>query len=489
MLSTIPRPWRSLRVLGAALLLVLVLLPALMYSLLAELQARQRGLLIGSVRDAGVAIAAGLEPTLRNLTPDAFGGLDATLGPFAESRRSIMLLFHPAAGARDEQFFLVASVPPLSPNDAAGTQATLAELGVLPALSRSCEGGVPLAERVAGRDGTETMLTSVTGIAGPTGCWAVLIAANSADMLGDIDDRPFWRQPEVQRAIAAYIVMAALILAIFAAVRANLARIRRHALEPAAAGGFASVTTLPEIAPVALAIDAMVLRLRTAAEQMRQAAMDNAHAFKGPIATIRQAVEPLTGATPPLERVQPALATVVSALDRLDGLVRAARQLDSAAADLLEIAEQRVDLCPLLRGLVEEPRVDGVTIAAELDAAVVRGQADAIETVFENLLDNAVGFSPPGGTVRVALAAAEGHAVVTVEDEGPGVPAAQLPHIFERYVTDRRRAPRAADAPHFGIGLWLARQNVRALGGDIVARNRFPGGFSVRVTLPLTGLG
>jgi two-component system sensor histidine kinase ChvG len=317
----------------------------------------------------------------------------------------------------------------------------------------------------------------------------VLIAVNSADLLAGIDDRPFWQQPEVQRALAVYAAMAALILAIFAAVRGNLARIRRHALEPAAAGGFAAVTDLPEIAPVARAIDGMVLRLRGAAEQMRRAAEDNAHAFKGPIATIRQAVEPLTGATPPPERVQPALAAVVSALDRLDGLVRSARHLDAAAADLLEIAGERVDLRALLQGLAEEPRADGVTIAADLAPAVVRGEADAIETVFENLLDNAVDFSPAGGTVRVALAAAGGRAVITVEDDGPGVPPARLTHIFERYVSDRHAAPRAAGGTHFGIGLWIARQNVQALGGSIEARNRPAGGLCVRVTLPLADAG
>ncbi len=484
MLRALLHPWRSLRVLGAALLLVLVVLPVLMYSLLAELQGRERDLLVASVRDAGAAIATGLEPILHNLPPDAFGSLDAILRPFAGSRRSIMLLFHPTLGAPGQQFFLVASVPALSPQEAAGTQATLAALGVLPALAGSCEGGVPLADRVMAPDGTASVLTSVSGIAGATGCWAVVIAVNTADLVAGIDDRPVWRQPEAQRAAAVYIVMAVLILAIFAAVRGNLARIRRRALEPAASGGFAAVTDLQEIAPVARAIDAMVMRLHRAAEQMRQAAEDNAHAFKGPIATIRQAVEPLTGATPRPERVQPAVAAVVAALDRLDGLVLSARRLDSAAADLLEISEQRVDLRALLAGLAEEARPNGVTIAVTLAPAMVRGEPDALETVFENLLDNAVSFSPPGGTVRLTLETAYEYAVVTVEDDGPGVAPSRLADIFERYVTDRSDATSGAGEAHFGIGLWIARQNVSALGGGIVAHNRVPSGLCVRVPLP-----
>jgi two-component system, OmpR family, sensor histidine kinase ChvG len=165
--------------------------------------------------------------------------------------------------------------------------------------------------------------------------------------------------------------------------------------------------------------------------------------------------------------------------------VLSAWHLDSAAADLLEVRAQPVDLCALLRGLAEEPRTDGVTIAADLAAAEVTGEAAAIETVFENLIDNAAGFSPPGGTMRITLVTLDGQAIVTVDDDGPGVPEARLADIFERYVTDRSAAPQAGTRSHFGIGLWIARQNVMALGGDIAASNRTPHGLHVRVTLPL----
>ena len=128
-----------------------------------------------------------------------------------------------------------------------------------------------------------------------------------------------------------------------------------------------------------------------------------------------------------------------------------------------------------------------MTVVADLASADVSGEAAAIETVFENLLDNAAGFSPAGGTVRVTLVTLDGRAIVTVEDDGPGVPAARLPDIFERYVTDRGAARPAAGETHFGVGLWVARQNVLALGGDIVASNRTPRGLRVRVALPLAG--
>ena len=189
-----------------------------------------------------------------------------------------------------------------------------------------------------------------------------------------------------------------------------------------------------------------------------------------------------------------------TSLDRLDGLVRSARRLDSATADLLEIAHDRVDLSALLRALAADSRAmrgaQRVTITESLAQGVfVLGAAEAIESIFENLLDNALGFSPPGGTVRLSLAVTEGIALAKIEDEGPGVPEAALSRIFERYYTDRRAmrresAPAGTGEPaHFGIGLWIARQNARALGGDITAVNRVPHGLSVRVRLKVAGRG
>jgi two-component system sensor histidine kinase ChvG len=132
-----------------------------------------------------------------------------------------------------------------------------------------------------------------------------------------------------------------------------------------------------------------------------------------------------------------------------------------------------------------------VNIVETLASGVgVLGEADAIESIFENLLDNALGFSPLLGTVRVSLRISGETAQVKIEDEGPGVPEAMLERIFERYYSDRRAMPRrdmlaTGEPAHFGIGLWIARQNVRALGGDIAAAIRVPRGLSVCVQLPL----
>jgi two-component system sensor histidine kinase ChvG len=134
-----------------------------------------------------------------------------------------------------------------------------------------------------------------------------------------------------------------------------------------------------------------------------------------------------------------------------------------------------------------------VTIVEALVPGVAAlGEADAIESIFENLLDNALSFSPPHGTVRLSLSITDETVQVKIDDEGPGVPEAALGRIFERYYSDRRAVPRNemlvnGEPVHFGIGLWIARQNARALGGEIVATNRMPRGLSLCVRLPAAG--
>ena len=485
---------RSLRVQALALLAVLVALPVLFHVIFAHAQDQQRELLVTAVRDAGTAIAAGLAPALHDLEPEKFSDLEGQLSRFADPRRRIVLLFHPNTESADTAFFLVASEPAIAVEQLDEERQRLGSLGVLPALARSCTGGTPMAERVDLPSGGAAMITSITGVSAKAGCWAIVIAVSSERVLAGIDDRPFYARPELELALFVYGVMAGLILLIFGSVMTALRRFRRVALAPTAAGSFAAATVVPEIMPVARAIDTMVQRLHGTAEMLRQAAEDNAHAFKGPIATIRQAVEPLIGKAPAPQRLQPALAAMTASLDRLDGLVQSARRLDTATADLLEMAETRVVLSALVRGLLADCRAmraaQQVTIADALEPnVVVLGEPEAIEGIVENLLDNALSFSPAGGTVRVSLTAEGSEARLSVLDEGPGVPAAALSRIFDRYYSDRRAAPAGEEAAHFGIGLWIARQNARALGGEITASNRAPSGFCVRLSLPLAPSG
>jgi two-component system sensor histidine kinase ChvG len=330
----------------------------------------------------------------------------------------------------------------------------------------------------AGRE----VLTAVATVAGRAGCWAVVIGTAEARLQGVASPDPYWQRPEARAALAIYALMAGLVALIFSGVWRALLRMRRLAAGEETAEGFAETARVPELATLAAAFDAMVVRLRRSAEMMRQAAEANAHAFKGPIGTIRQALEPLRRHDDTARWLEP----VDAALNRLDGLVRSARVLDSAAAELLEPELEAVDLSELASAVVDgfASSHPGRVAGAVALGVVVRAQVEALETVLENLIENAMGFSPPGRPVRVALRREGTEAVLTVEDDGPGVAPERLAHIFERYYSHR---PGQAPGAHFGIGLWLVRQHVLLLGGAIAAVNRRQGGLSVEVRLPLAG--
>jgi len=109
-----------------------------------------------------------------------------------------------------------------------------------------------------------------------------------------------------------------------------------------------------------------------------------------------------------------------------------------------------------------------------------------IESIAENLIDNAASFAPPGSEILVHLTRDDSFAHLTVSDQGPGVAAGQLERIFERYYVERdAEASNEPGQNHFGIGLSITRRNVEAMGGTIAAENRIPRGLTVHVRLPL----
>jgi len=245
----------------------------------------------------------------------------------------------------------------------------------------------------------------------------------------------------------------------------------------------------------------MVEALHRSAADIRQTAEDNAHAFKTPIAVIRQSIEPLRRAlAPDNQRAQRAIGVVEHSLDRLDGLVASARRLDEATADLIAKPRVPVDLGRVIGGVIQIRSgilathdvsivlaSHDLTISADLlPGLYVLGTEEMIETVVENLIENAVSFSPAGSEILVHLTRDRRFAHLTVSDQGPGVPAEQLERIFDRYYSERRTdAASEATSSYFGIGLWISRRNVEAIGGTIEAENLEPKGLAIHVRLPL----
>ncbi|TXH36276.1 MAG: ATP-binding protein [Rhodospirillaceae bacterium] len=178
----------------------------------------------------------------------------------------------------------------------------------------------------------------------------------------------------------------------------------------------------------------------------------------------------------------------------------AARRVDETIAELMNAPRQAVDLSALLQNMTRGFNDAQGTLQAHQRVRVevtasqrvrVAGTEEAIETVVENLLDNAISFSPAGATVRVQLQSKGGVARMTIEDQGPGVAQEDLERIFERHFSHRSESPAFVNGEvpgadtHFGIGLAIVRRNVELMDGSVIAENRAEGGLKVTVRLPV----
>jgi len=485
---------------------IFLVVPAFLYREFSAAYQESQELLLRGVRDEGRAISQSLLPLLETADSATLPALGPYLARFAGEVTTIKLLLAPTGvGEGIQGFYYVASWPAVAPSNLQAERETLAQQGVLNRLAQNCRGEMPFSLIYHRPTGGAEIVTAVTPLATPAGCWAV-VASFSADAFPSAHlGQPYWATPTVQVAAVIYLAMAAITLSTLLSVRGGLRRFARRARrirdQGPDAGTFADRADLPELADAGAEFDRMVNALQRSAADIRRTAEDNAHAFKTPIAVIRQSLEPLRRALPEdNQRAQRAIGMLEHSLDRLDGLVASARRLDEATADLIAKPRVPVDLGRVIGGLIQiqSPILASrdltlilashdLTIAADLSPGVfVLGTDEMIETVLENLIDNAVSFSPPGGRILVHLTRDGRFAQLTVADEGPGVPPGQLKQIFDRYSSERRaEASNGAYSSYFGIGLSIARRNVEAMGGTIEAENRTPHGLAVHIRLPL----
>jgi two-component system sensor histidine kinase ChvG len=489
------RRWRFYRSLAAkvtVLGLIFLAVPIIVYDRFREADETQKALLLRSVREQGRVMTQAMVPLLAETDRPALPQLGRVLARFADDLTNVKLLFSPADRPG---FYYVASWPTVSSAQLDAERDELSREGVLDRLTQTCEGDLPFALRYQLPSGKDEVVTSVTPLRTPVGCWAVVTSFSAGAMPGASLGRPYWESPEVRVAAAIYLAMVLLTFTTFWSIRSGLKRFAERASairEHRPSGSFSAQNDVPELAHVAEEFDRMVEVLAASARDIRRAAEDNAHAFKTPIAVIRQSLEPLKRAiVADNQRGLRALGLIESSLDKLDGLVASARRLDEATADLMDTPRNDIDLSSLLVRLLQ---AQAETLAQRRlqfrghirPKVIIHANEEMVETVIENLFENAVSFSPDGEAIGVRLEARDGMAEMLIGDSGPGVPVEHLDRIFDRYFSHRPSLDASGDnQTHFGIGLWVARRNVEALGGSIEAENRRPQGLLVRVRLPL----
>jgi two-component system sensor histidine kinase ChvG len=487
------RLWRAFLVKLALLLVIFIAVPWILYGQFRSADAEMQRLLLKSAQEQGRLVVESVKPLLTRFDPGTVQRLGAALERIGSPETNIKVLFRPGDAPDSEQFYYVASAPAVPAPYLAAEQKKLIETGIFKRVPATCEEVDSSAARFTNPDGKEELLVSLTPVHTMPGCWVVITSSAAAEFLGTGIGRSYWKTPEVRIAALIYVMMAVFVVLLFLdgarSLRGFADLARRIRNRRGATATFAELNRVPELDGVALEFDRMVGSLRRSAKMIRYRAEDNAHAFKTPIAVIAQSLEPLKRVFGPTSgRPARAVEMIEQSVNRLDVLVSAARQMDEATAEIIDPSRDPVDVSGLLRRIgneyTESLKRRNIRVGVSVDdAIVVLAQEDALETVFENLIENAASFSPSGGEIMLSAAVDGDWATITVEDSGPGVPDGNLERIFERYFSSRS-ADGADKEAHFGVGLWIVRRNIEVVGGSVVAENRESGGLRMRVGLP-----
>ncbi|GAA4912797.1 HAMP domain-containing sensor histidine kinase [Streptomyces coeruleoprunus] len=237
-----------------------------------------------------------------------------------------------------------------------------------------------------------------------------------------------------------------------------------------------------EIARLSRSFNAMTAALASSRDRQAQLIADAGHELRTPLTSLRTNIELLarseeTGRAIPADDRRALMASVKAQMTELASLIGDLQELSRPDAvtpgRLGVVALHEVLDTALARARLRGPEL---TVTADVRPWYVRGEAAALERALVNVLDNAVKFSPPGGTVEVALV----DGVVTVRDHGPGIPADELPHVFERFW----RSPSARSLPGSGLGLSIVARTVGQAGGEVALTPAEGGGTRAVIRLP-----
>jgi two-component system sensor histidine kinase MprB len=217
--------------------------------------------------------------------------------------------------------------------------------------------------------------------------------------------------------------------------------------------------------------------LERSVDAQRQLVADASHELRTPLASLRTNIEVLQRADglPAADRAD-LLRDLVTQTDELTNLVADVVDLSRRGEPAADFEDVRLD--EIVRAGLERARrlAPQIVFAERIEPWLVRGVPERLTRLVANLLDNAIKWSPPGGTVEVTLHEGE----LTVRDHGPGFPPEDIPLVFDRFY----RADTARALPGSGLGLAIVRQVAEAHGGRAVAANADGGGALLRVTLP-----
>jgi two-component system, OmpR family, sensor histidine kinase MprB len=237
-----------------------------------------------------------------------------------------------------------------------------------------------------------------------------------------------------------------------------------------------------EVARLSRSFNSMTSSLASSRDLQQQLIADAGHELRTPLTSLRTNIELLTrseetGRPIPEADRKALMSSVKAQMTELAALIGDLQELSRSEGQRGERV-QVISLEDTVESALRRARLRGpeLTITADLQPWYVRAEPAALERAVVNILDNAVKFSPEGSTVEVQLTSG----TLTVRDHGPGIPAEELPHVFDRFW----RSPSARALPGSGLGLSIVARTVQQAGGEVTLARAEGGGTVATVRLP-----
>jgi two-component system sensor histidine kinase CpxA len=225
----------------------------------------------------------------------------------------------------------------------------------------------------------------------------------------------------------------------------------------------------------------MATRIEDLVSAQQRLLSNVSHELRSPLTRLQVAMGIVRQKAP--EGLDRALDRIERESDRLENMIAQILTLSRFENDMQQVEWRTIELDDIVRRVVEDARFEAeprqITIIDQIDGPLqMEGDAQLLHSTLDNVVRNALRFSPADGTIRVALSQGPGQVTLTISDEGPGVPEDKLARLFDPFYRLDQTNPGA------GLGLNIALQAVQLHEGSIQAVNNQPHGLTVIIDIP-----
>lgn len=244
--------------------------------------------------------------------------------------------------------------------------------------------------------------------------------------------------------------------------------------------------TESELGELAAVLNSTFARLESAFAQQKQFASDAAHELRTPVTVMLTQTQTALNRERSAAEYKQAVEACQRAAKRMRRLIESLLQLTRLDAGQEKMKRMRFDVAHVAQDCVDlvQPMADErqLTLNCDVPALEISGDPERISQVITNLLTNAIQYNHPGGEVRIRGNSQNGTAILRVTNTGDGIPARDLPHVFERFY----RADKSRSSANAGLGLAISKAIVEAHGGTIEAASDPESGTTFTIRLPVT---